>query len=51
MGWCVSKRDCVLVYGIMCSKEDGLIVYGMRCSFKGWGVCIWDVVLVYRIGC
>ena len=45
MGWGVSKRDCVLLYGIMCvSKQDGLLVCGMRYSFRGWGLYMgWSV--------
>ena len=26
-------------------------MYGMMCSFRGWGVCIRDGVLVYGMGC
>ena len=33
------------------SKQNGLLVYRMRCSFRGWGVCKWDGVLVYGMGC
>ena len=37
--------------GYCVSKQDGLLVYGMRCSFRGCGVCIRDGVLVYGMGC
>ena len=30
---------------------DWIFVYGMGYSFSGWGVCIWDGVLVNRIVC
>ena len=33
------------------SKQDGLLVNGMRCSFRRWGVCVWDGVLVYGMAC
>ena len=38
MGWGVSKRDWVLVYG-------------MGCYFQVWGVSVRDGVLVYGMGC
>ena len=47
----------MLVNGIKCSyigcvsKQDGLLVYGMRCSFRGWGICIWDGLLVNGVEC
>ena len=31
--------------------RDWVFVYGMVCSFRGWGVCIRDGVLVKGIGC
>ena len=37
--------------GYFVSIQDGLLVYGMRCSFRGWGVCIRDEVLVEKMGC
>ena len=33
----------MLIYGIGCLYKG--------CSFRGWGVCIWDGVLVYGMGC
>ena len=28
-----------------------MFVYGLGCSYRGWGVCIWDGVLLNGIGC
>ena len=33
------------------SRQDGLLVYGMGFSFRRWGVCIRDRVLVDGMGC
>ena len=41
----VSERVGVLINGIRC------LILGMGCSFRGWGVCIWNGVLVNGIGC
>ena len=30
---------------------DWVFVYVLVCSFRGWGVCIRDEVLVYGMGC
>ena len=38
MGWGVSKRE-------------GVLVYGMGCYFPGWGVSKRDGVLVNGMGC
>ena len=38
MGWGVSKRD-------------GLLVYGMGCSYTGWSVEKQDRVLIYSMSC
>ena len=49
MGWCVSVRDGVLVYGRGVSIRDG--VYDMGCYYTVWGVRIRNGVLVYGMGC
>ena len=28
-----------------------MFVYGIGCSFRGWGICIRDGVLLYGTGC
>ena len=56
----------MFVYGMGCSLKDGVFVYGMECKdtgwgvsiragvlvngIRGWGVCIWDELLVNRMG-
>ena len=33
------------------SECVGVVIYGSWCLFMGWGVCIWDGVLVNGMGC
>ena len=28
------------------SERVGVLIYGIGCFYKGWGICIWDRVLV-----
>ena len=56
MGWGVSKRDWVVVYGLGCytvlndSNQDVVLVYGMWCTYTGCSVSIQDGVLKNRTG-
>ena len=34
----------------MCVSKRDMLANGLECKYTGLGVCIWDVVFVYRIG-
>ena len=33
------------------SERVGVLIYGIGCLYMGWGVCIWDRVLVNGMEC
>ena len=51
MGWCVSKRDGVLIYRMNSYIQNGVLVNGMGCYFPRWDVSKRDGVSVNGMGC
>ena len=41
----------MLIYRMAVSIQDGVLVNGMGCYFSGWGISIWDRVLLNGIEC